>query len=169
MDNNLQNITRKHKDRATRTPLKTGDKLGSSGRVGSSRSTCSNHRVTSCCKPGDKSWILKFIKCYKNHYRCHTVLVDYVGIFFYMRQYFWPHTVLFLSNTYLSINISTIIKLFGRKHIKQILHQNIRNCLYFVCLFAHYVYTNSFYLYIIVHGTDVLRKDWRYQRGNQKP
>ena len=43
----------------------------------------------------------------------NTVLVDYVGIFFYMRQYFWPHTVLFLSNTYLSINVSTIIKLFG--------------------------------------------------------
>jgi hypothetical protein len=21
------------------------------------------------------------------------VLVDYIGIFFYMRQYFWPHTV----------------------------------------------------------------------------
>ena len=32
-----------------------------------------------------------------------------------------------------------------------ILHQNIRNCLYFVCLFAHYVYMSGFYLYIISH------------------
>jgi hypothetical protein len=23
----------------------------------------------------------------------NMVLVDYIGIFFYMRQYFWPHTV----------------------------------------------------------------------------
>ena len=30
-----------------------------------------------------------------------------------------------------------------------ILHQDIRNCLYFVCLFAHYVYMSCFYLYII--------------------
>ena len=29
------------------------------------------------------------------------------------------------------------------------LHQNIWNCLYFDCLFAHYVYMNGFYLYII--------------------
>ena len=32
------------------------------------------------------------------------VLVDYIGIFFYMRQYFWPHTVdvdtIFSHSTY---------------------------------------------------------------------
>jgi hypothetical protein len=27
------------------------------------------------------------------------VLVDYIGIFFYMWQYFWPHTALSLSHT----------------------------------------------------------------------
>ena len=29
------------------------------GRLNSSRSTCCNHRVTSCCKPGDESWMLR--------------------------------------------------------------------------------------------------------------
>ena len=35
----LQNITQKTKDRATRTPLKTGDELMCSGKVSSSCST----------------------------------------------------------------------------------------------------------------------------------
>ena len=43
MDNDLQNIAQKHKDRATRTPLKTGGELR--------YSTCGTHRVTPCCKP----------------------------------------------------------------------------------------------------------------------
>jgi hypothetical protein len=34
--------------------------------------------------------------------------------------------------------------------IKQIVYQYIRHCLYFVCLFTHYVYISGFYLYIIV-------------------
>jgi hypothetical protein len=40
MDNDLQNIAQKHKDRATRTPLKTGGELR--------YSTCGTHRVTPC-------------------------------------------------------------------------------------------------------------------------
>ena len=55
MDNDLQNITQKHEDLATRTPLKTGCELRSSGRVSNSRSTCGNHRITYCCQSGDKS------------------------------------------------------------------------------------------------------------------
>ena len=34
------------------------------------------------------------------------------------------------------------------KVLPQISHQNIQNCLYFDCLFAHYVYMSGFYLYI---------------------
>ena len=41
-----------------------------------------------------------------------------------------------------------IVKSFLDK-FEQILHQNIQNCLYFDCLFAHYVYISGFYLYII--------------------
>jgi hypothetical protein len=41
----------KIKDRATRTPLKTGSKLGCSGRVGSSCSTCGTRRVTLATNP----------------------------------------------------------------------------------------------------------------------
>ena len=43
-NNNLQNMTHQPKDRVTRTPLKTGDELGCSGRVSSSCSTSGN-----CC------------------------------------------------------------------------------------------------------------------------
>ena len=53
MDNDLQNITQKHEDLATRTPLKTGCELRSSGRVSNSRSTCGNYRITYCCQSGD--------------------------------------------------------------------------------------------------------------------
>ena len=45
-NNDLQSITHKTKDRTSRTPLKTGDELGCSGRVGSSCSTSGIHRVT---------------------------------------------------------------------------------------------------------------------------
>ena len=44
--NNLQYITKKTKDWATRTPLKTRDKLRCSGRVSSSCSISGTHRVT---------------------------------------------------------------------------------------------------------------------------
>ena len=44
--NELQNTTQKTKDRATRTPLKTGDEHRCSGRVGSSCSTCGTCCVT---------------------------------------------------------------------------------------------------------------------------
>jgi hypothetical protein len=33
-NNDVQNVTKKTKDRATRTPLKTGGELGCSGKVG---------------------------------------------------------------------------------------------------------------------------------------
>ena len=36
-----------------------------------------------------------------------------------------------------------------KSSVKSILHQNIWNCLYFVCLFAHYVYMSGLYLYIV--------------------
>jgi hypothetical protein len=39
---------------------------------------------------------------------------------------------------------------FGVKFVKIYPeHQNIQNCLYFDCLFAHYVYMSGFHLYII--------------------
>ena len=44
--NNLQYITKKTKDWATRTPLKTRDKLRCSGRVSSSCSISGTHRIT---------------------------------------------------------------------------------------------------------------------------
>ena len=44
--NDLQNITQKTKNRATRTPPKTGCELRGSGRVSSSCSTCDTRRVT---------------------------------------------------------------------------------------------------------------------------
>jgi hypothetical protein len=44
-NNDLQNITHKTKDPATRTPLKTGGELRSFGRVSSSCSTCGTRRV----------------------------------------------------------------------------------------------------------------------------
>ena len=44
-NNDLQNTTQKAKDRARRTPLKTGGKLRCSGRVGSSCSTCGSRLV----------------------------------------------------------------------------------------------------------------------------
>jgi hypothetical protein len=49
--NDLQNIRQKIKDRATRTPLKTGVDLGYSGRVSSSCSTCCTCRVTVVTNP----------------------------------------------------------------------------------------------------------------------
>jgi len=45
-NNDLQNIKQKTKDRATRTPLKTGCELRCSGKVSSSCSTCDIARVT---------------------------------------------------------------------------------------------------------------------------
>jgi len=45
-NNDLQNITQKTQNRATRTPLKTGDGLRYSRRVSSSCSTCDTRRVT---------------------------------------------------------------------------------------------------------------------------
>jgi len=41
----VQNTTQKSKDRATRTPLKTGDQLSCSGRVSSSSSTSGTRPV----------------------------------------------------------------------------------------------------------------------------
>jgi hypothetical protein len=45
-NNDLQNITQKTKDRATRTSLKAGGELMCSGRVNSSCLTCDTRRVT---------------------------------------------------------------------------------------------------------------------------
>ena len=45
-NNDIQNTKQKTKDRATRTPPKTGGKLKCSGRVGSSCSKCGTRRVT---------------------------------------------------------------------------------------------------------------------------
>ena len=44
--NDLQNTMQKAKDRATRTPLNTGDELRCSGRVGISSSTSGTHLFT---------------------------------------------------------------------------------------------------------------------------
>ena len=41
-----QSITQKTEDRAIRTPLKTENELGCSGRINSSCSTCDTRRVT---------------------------------------------------------------------------------------------------------------------------
>jgi len=45
-NNDLQNITYKTNDRATRTPVDTGGELVSPRRVSSSFSTCDTRRVT---------------------------------------------------------------------------------------------------------------------------
>ena len=50
-NNNLQNITQKTKDRATRTPLKTGGDLRCSGRVSSFGSTCDIRCATLITNP----------------------------------------------------------------------------------------------------------------------
>jgi len=50
--NDQQNTTQKTKDRATRTPLKTGDQLMCSGRVGSSCFNSDTRRVTVATNPG---------------------------------------------------------------------------------------------------------------------
>jgi hypothetical protein len=50
-NNDLQNTTQKTKNRATRTPLKTGGELLCSGRVSSFRSTSDTRRVTLVTKP----------------------------------------------------------------------------------------------------------------------
>ena len=50
-NNDLQNITQKTKDQATRTTIKTGDGRGCSGRVISSFSTCGIRRVTLVTNP----------------------------------------------------------------------------------------------------------------------
>jgi len=49
--NYLQNTAYKTNDRATRTPLKTGDELMCSGRVSSSCSTSGTGRVTLATNP----------------------------------------------------------------------------------------------------------------------
>jgi len=45
-NNDLQNITKKTKDWATRTPINTGDELGTSAKISSSRPTSGTRRVT---------------------------------------------------------------------------------------------------------------------------
>ena len=50
-NNDIQNITQKTKDRATRTSLKTGGELMCSERVGSSCSTYATRRVTLVTNP----------------------------------------------------------------------------------------------------------------------
>ena len=50
-NNDLQIITQKNKDRATRTPLKTWGELRSSGRISRCCSTCDTHRVTLVTHP----------------------------------------------------------------------------------------------------------------------
>ena len=50
-NNDLQNHTHNTKDRVTRTPLKTGGELGSSGRISSSCSTSGTRRVNLVINP----------------------------------------------------------------------------------------------------------------------
>jgi hypothetical protein len=45
--------------------------------------------------------------------------------------------------------LNSLIFCFLNVLILSVLHQNIQNCLYFVCLFVHYVYMSGFYLYIL--------------------
>ena len=61
-------------------------------------------------------------------------------------QKFWEMSKksLYNQNRFFQIIVKSFLD-----RIKQILYQNIRNCLYFVCLFAHYVYKSGFYLYIV--------------------
>ena len=54
-NNDLQNTTQKTKDRATRTPIKTGCEHMCPGRVSSSCSTSGTRGVTLRHKPGNKS------------------------------------------------------------------------------------------------------------------
>jgi hypothetical protein len=50
-DNDLQITTQKSKDQTTRAPLKTGCRLGCSGRVGSSCSARGTRRITLIITP----------------------------------------------------------------------------------------------------------------------
>jgi hypothetical protein len=53
-DNDKQNSTQKTKDRATPSPLKTGDEIRCFGRVSSSWSTWNSCRVTLVTNPAIK-------------------------------------------------------------------------------------------------------------------
>jgi hypothetical protein len=64
-------------------------------------------------------------------------------------QKFWEMSKKSLYNQTKNFFFQNIIVKSFLDRIKQIAYQNIRNCLYFVCLFAHYVYMSGVYLYII--------------------
>jgi len=60
-NSDLQNNTQKTKDRATRTPLKIGDELRCSGRIGNSCFLCETRRVTLVRSPDNNLQMSKSI------------------------------------------------------------------------------------------------------------
>jgi len=66
-NDDLQNVTHKTKDRATRNPLKAGDELRFSGRVNSSCSSSDTHRLTLVTNNGEFTRLVMAL---------HAVLVD---------------------------------------------------------------------------------------------
>ena len=70
-NNDLQNTTQKNKDWATRTPLKTGDELMCSGRVGSACSTCDIRCITVKRNEHHLTWKWCWTPVYVNRYEKH--------------------------------------------------------------------------------------------------
>ena len=68
-DLQLQNITQKTKDRATRTPLKTGGELRCYRRVSSSCSTCDTRRATAKRHEHHLTWTSCWTPEYVNKYK----------------------------------------------------------------------------------------------------
>ena len=58
-----------------------------------------------------------------------------------------------ISHVYINLIVQSSVKSIRKckksLYNQQMLHQNIRNCQYFDCLFTHYVVMSDFYLYII--------------------
>ena len=67
-NNDLQNITYKSKNRATRTPLKTGGELICSRWMCSFCSTCDTRRVTVKRHKHDMTWKSCWTSAYVNKY-----------------------------------------------------------------------------------------------------
>ena len=61
-----------------------------------------NEQINSQNIDNSECFGVKFVKIYpemtSQYFFEKIVLVDYIGIFFYMWQYFWPHTVRFYGN-----------------------------------------------------------------------
>jgi hypothetical protein len=73
---------------------------------------------------------------------------------YFFKKLLWNHFWIDFNKCYTKtfgiVNILIVYLLINVVVSEHILNQNIQNCLYFVCVFAHYVYMSGFYLYIIL-------------------